>query len=222
MTEDDPHQPRREVVALMEEIAAVQGELHTQSDRGAGLIGGAFLDEVLAALFRGVFIKDKEVAGKLLKRDGPLSTFSARIRLAYCLGILPKDTYQDLEQIREIRNAFAHHFSPLSFASDAIRDRCANLRAYRQFLNPGVADRLLPRDKFILGIVYILVELGVAGMSARHREEGAFHWPVDFKQHLHKSMNEYAKERLLEIKPPVPITSAGPGVGGADDAVAGP
>jgi hypothetical protein len=46
---------------------------------------------------------DEEV---LFSGFGPLATFSARIRIAYALGIIGKKTRHDLDLMREIRNAW--------------------------------------------------------------------------------------------------------------------
>jgi hypothetical protein len=46
--------------------------------------------------------------------DAPLATFSAKIRLAYALSIFGSSTRDDLDTIREIRNAFAHSTRPLA------------------------------------------------------------------------------------------------------------
>lgn len=50
----------------------------------------------------------------------PLSTFSAKIKLAYALGLIPMYCFTDLEKIRRIRNATAHKYSAMSFENQEI------------------------------------------------------------------------------------------------------
>jgi DNA-binding MltR family transcriptional regulator len=58
----------------------------------------------------------------------PLSTFSSKIVMAYALGIISKDTFEELEKIRQIRNAFAHSSVVLHFGSDPIAPIFASLK----------------------------------------------------------------------------------------------
>lgn len=92
------------------------GAFHKESDRGAAILAGSFLEHYL-----GIFLKsktvDQEVAEKLFGAMGPLATFSQRIAIAYAFGFIDKQQYADLELIRKIRNYFAHH--PISGTFDA-------------------------------------------------------------------------------------------------------
>jgi hypothetical protein len=50
---------------------------------------------------------DKKLAGRLFKGYGPLSSFSAKIDLAYALKVTTLEIHNELHKIRDIRNAFA-------------------------------------------------------------------------------------------------------------------
>lgn len=91
-------------------------EFQHESDRAAAILGGVLLDEHLRVLLKSVLIDDEETLN-LLERgeNSPLSSFSARIKGAYCMGLISKDVFDDLETIREIRNRFAHQLHGLSF-----------------------------------------------------------------------------------------------------------
>lgn len=66
---------------------------------------------------------------ELLSNNGPLGTFSARIRVACALAWISDDVQSDLNLIRSIRNEFAHNFDhALSFADQAIADKWRALR----------------------------------------------------------------------------------------------
>ena len=66
---------------------------------------------------------DEEV---LFSGFGPLATFSARIRIAYALGIVGKKTRHDLDLMREIRNAMAHSRRAIGFDTPEV------LKLFRQ------------------------------------------------------------------------------------------
>ena len=102
-------------------------ELKAETDRGVVLVVAAFLDEQLEMLLTRHFIDDAKVARELLSNNGPLATFSSRIKLAYCLDLMHPEQYSDLQIIRKIRNEFAHSHTPADFSSDRVRDLCANL-----------------------------------------------------------------------------------------------
>ena len=60
----------------------------------------------------------------IFKHNGPLGSFSARIEMAYALGLIAKNEYKILGYIRKIRNRFAHSGGnhELTFEDDQIKD----------------------------------------------------------------------------------------------------
>lgn len=118
--------------------------LSAESDRGCALTAAAYLDEGLATLLRNRLVQDKGNIDALINRGRPLSTFSARIRIAYAVGLISKDCMSDLNTIRDIRNEFAHLHGPVSFSDQSIAHRCRNLR---NTVKGHVADH--PRALFL-------------------------------------------------------------------------
>jgi hypothetical protein len=43
------------------------------------------------------------------------------------MGLLDGNTHRELHLVRKIRNEFGHQHEPLSFATDAIKNRCTEL-----------------------------------------------------------------------------------------------
>ena len=70
---------------------------------------------------------DEKAAEDLFGRMRPLSTFSAKIDLGLVLVLYRPQVWRDLDNIRDIRNEFAHADEPRDFNFQKIRDRCANL-----------------------------------------------------------------------------------------------
>ena len=78
-----------------------------ESDRGAILISAALLDECLRSLIAIFLVDDKKEVNELLGSEKhyerPLGTFGARIKTAYCLGLISRDEFDDLRIIQKIR-----------------------------------------------------------------------------------------------------------------------
>jgi hypothetical protein len=118
--------------------AKIAKELETQSDRGAALILVAFLEDLFKEAMRHrLFVVNDQVTEGLFRFPEPLSSFGSKTKLAYALGVISKNAHADLEQIREIRNRFAHFHliddnhleaEQLSFESMEIHDRCMALK----------------------------------------------------------------------------------------------
>jgi DNA-binding MltR family transcriptional regulator len=96
-------------------------DLVEESDRGCVLVGAAILEQRLEELFRVVFSGNgigKKMQDTLFDTNGPLATFSSKVKLSYTLGFIAKEVYEDLDRIRRIRNDFAHSVNDVDFLSD--------------------------------------------------------------------------------------------------------
>lgn len=111
-------------------------EIERQEDRAAAIIAAAFFEDRLTLAIRERLVNDPRVVNPLLKGTGPLASFSAKIDLAYLLGIYGAPTRATLHTIRNIRNEFAHNLAPLTFESQKIKDMCATL------YNPDLMGRI--------------------------------------------------------------------------------
>jgi len=108
-------------------------ELENQTDRGAAIIGVAWVEEALQAAIESVLESDKKTWDRLFGRSGPLSSLSAKIDLARLLNICSKVIAKDLHLLREIRNDFAHTIAAkdhtgLTFKSTHIADKCFTIK----------------------------------------------------------------------------------------------
>lgn len=131
--------------ALQQALALVQ-EIETQTDRGAAIIGAAWIEEEINAAIESFLNKDKSSWDRLFRKSGPLSSFSAKIDLARLLGIVSAVVSSDLHIIRTIRNDFAHSIlekdnSILSFNTPRIKDKCLAIRSveHETLCDPRVA-----------------------------------------------------------------------------------
>jgi DNA-binding MltR family transcriptional regulator len=109
-----------------------QVELRKQNDRGMVIVGGAFIDYLLESTLRAFFVDDPKEADTLIGLEGSIGTFASRTRLAYCLGLIDRDTFDDINKFRKIRNDCAHHFESFSLSSRPVLDRCGAMKIWKE------------------------------------------------------------------------------------------
>jgi DNA-binding MltR family transcriptional regulator len=80
--------------------------------------------------------------------DRALSSFSARIAACYAFGLLSESERFDLDQIRDIRNRFAHKRQGLTFVDESISAKCGTFRCIEETLQalPAAFGAQPPRE----------------------------------------------------------------------------
>lgn len=135
-------------------IAAVAEELKEQTDRGAAIIAVALLDELLAKAIVGRLLVPNRTKKALFGAYKPLSTFSAKIDLAFALGLIHENAHRDLTLMREIRNEFAHSIDPVHFNDERIAKKCKRL-----LLEEKALAAIGPKDKYVMCFFFHAVPL---------------------------------------------------------------
>ncbi|MCX5869495.1 MAG: hypothetical protein NTY00_02430 [Deltaproteobacteria bacterium] len=131
---------------------AFSERLHSESDRACAVLGAALLDAKLEDVFRRRF---QCFHNELLEGTGPISTFSARIRLARAQAWIDDDTRFDLDTIRGIRNDFAHSYDhDFSFSNQSVAARCANLRTAQAFIEGYALAAVSLKSNLSSGTIY--------------------------------------------------------------------
>ncbi|WP_209369641.1 hypothetical protein [Priestia megaterium] len=109
----------------------VREELENQSDRAIAVICASILDYQLGKILSSFVIEEneKKIRKELFEgSDSPFSSFGAKIKACYFFGLISQDEYDNIENIRKIRNVFAHQLTNVSFEKNAsIKARCENL-----------------------------------------------------------------------------------------------
>lgn len=98
-------------------MQTVRRELENMSDRATIIVMASILDVQLENLLKAYLIDCTESA-TLFKANGPISTFSSKISMCYCLGIISKHEFETINILRRIRNRFAHEIKVTSFDTD--------------------------------------------------------------------------------------------------------
>jgi hypothetical protein len=91
------------------------------------------------------------------RENGPLSTFGARISLAYALNEFGPKTLDNLKTVNELRNAFAHSAQPIDFNFEPVVTLCNSIQiAPNDFVTTDLNN---PRERFVNFVALILVQL---------------------------------------------------------------
>jgi DNA-binding MltR family transcriptional regulator len=135
-----PHQPQTF------NLNAFSGPFRAESDRACAVLGAALIDERLKQLFdRRLHFSKNE----LLHYSGVLGSFSSRITVARALAWISEDVHFDLNQIRDIRNKFAHNADhELSFADQSTADKCRTLKVAQTLIEAHEALAIRPSTRF--------------------------------------------------------------------------
>ena len=137
-------------------------EFQNESDRSAAIIGAAFLDEHLKQLLINFFVDDAKEVAHLLSGESPLGSFGARIRAAYCLGLISRESFESLKLIKDVRNAFAHQLHGLTFDDKAIAAACKKLRALQPIKSRFTQT---PRQMYVTSAIFVLMDVSVRALT---------------------------------------------------------
>jgi len=122
----------------------IRNELEKESDRGCALVAAAYLENQITELLEDFFIKQsKKDSDSLFDFNGPVGTFSSKIKMCLALGLIPKEISNGLDIVRKIRNEFAHLHEPLNFNTESMSQRVVAL------LPEISVENTVPREAFI-------------------------------------------------------------------------
>ena len=92
----DKETPEKTAVQIASGIRGTIWQLIKESERAAVVLGVARIDSELEKLIKAVLRRNSKDPDTLFDADGPLSTFSAKIRLAYRLNLIDADFERSL------------------------------------------------------------------------------------------------------------------------------
>ena len=111
------------IVIKAQQWAGFFDELRSESDRGATILTAVWIEELLERKLKKFFSEgNSDTRRGLYDLNGPLSSFSAKIDAAYCLGWIDSTLFHDINLVRQIRNKFAHKLHGITLESSKIRD----------------------------------------------------------------------------------------------------
>lgn len=130
-------------------------------DHSFVLIVGSALEQAIEIALATHFVLDEAAIVRLFddESNGPLSSFAAKIKIAYALGIFDKPVKDELDLIRQIRNSFAHSKETLTFSLPDISDACNELWIPKRWFLVGDVTRNTPRTKFLTSCHHLFLYL---------------------------------------------------------------
>jgi hypothetical protein len=154
-------------------------EVSDAPDRVAAIVGAAIVEDTLRWALNRFFISQisEKEERELFENEGVLSTFYAKICIAFALGLFGKAARNDLSRVKNIRNAFAHAPRSINFETPQIANECANLRYIdtiankvdRLILHPNPLDKV-PRERFMGTIGFLILDLCIVGDKGEKAE----------------------------------------------------
>ena len=127
--------------AMAARFLALTEGLKGESERGCVVLAIAWIEDDLTRILKRYLLpstRTHESSDELFGAQGYLGTFSAKIDIAYRLGLIRRPIHQCLHLCRRIRNDFAHLSDNLSFSTPSVNDRVAEI--FR--LNEGMIQQL--------------------------------------------------------------------------------
>lgn len=112
------------------------------------------LDNLLKELLDLKLIGSKNLKKDLFNYSGPLGTFSSRQKLAFSIGLIHKETYDDLDIIRNVRNKFSHSHLHMDFKTEKVRNEIKRMVSHIH--NVEMAE---PRNIFTNTVIGVAVAI---------------------------------------------------------------
>lgn len=139
MSRKKSNSPASELRALSRQKRTLLDAFMPQSDaddRSTAIVLGAGLEAEIEDELKRRMV-DLEVADieGLFGEGSPLGDFAAKIKIGFAFGVFGPRTRNDLNLIRQIRNAFAHARRPITFTTPEIAKTCSRLETPDRFPN---------------------------------------------------------------------------------------
>lgn len=198
-------------------IKDLQNEFKESSDRASVIVSGSLIDKILEDILNSFLIDDAKSDKEIFEGFGPLSSFSAKIKICYRLGLISQYEYKKLETFRSIRNYFAHEIQNCSLDSVVMKDKVKNLIIDNKLIPPinipipkyhgqivplpkiEEIDTTSPRDILEKFMVYIVNNLGGRFSLANKNKVSS---PPEFEASYEplESMHEYSEQIKRDLE----------------------
>jgi hypothetical protein len=193
--------------SFKENYAEVIDVLMDESDRGAVMLVGGILEDVLTEQIIEKLPQGRACKDNLLRQGGTLSSVQDKLSIGMALGILDEATNDSLDIIRQLRNACAHTMRRADFATPAVSG------AFGLLLPEDLAAHIAQpgRDKnylrFVLSMVMIFHVERIRGKSQADaqavvdRLTSRFQARVDAAVEKHRASLEKRRARRKKAGP---------------------
>jgi len=101
--------------------------LNKEADRGMIIVAASWVDKDLENAISSLLIPSSKKDDELFLDTGLLGTFSAKIDMAFRLGLIKESSKNTLHLLRKMRNECAHNIESSSFDTPSIESRTIEL-----------------------------------------------------------------------------------------------
>lgn len=150
--------------------AAYVKSIWNENDRGVIILNGSAMESQLEARIREQMPHlNGEERAYLFDFNGPIGTFSSKIRIANALGIINRQFFKKIDLVREMRNTCAHTVNPISFLTKEIYDATVCLVHDLRIELPDADDNDSVRKTFMLGCIFGMMYVQVGSADDAHK-----------------------------------------------------
>lgn len=194
---------REQIIGLhsQEEFREILEDFKNESDRATVILGAAKLDAQLYILLSKVLKPSTNNQDELIDGDNPLGTFSARINIAFRLGLIDSQFAKSLHLIRKIRNSFAHEIKGISLTTgghgDRVRELVVHFKDYEDY--QSIKERYFDGKRgldidfrMIIGIAIIRLDTAIH-FATQITDEGAAFFPPNWIKKIGEEDSEITK-----------------------------
>jgi DNA-binding MltR family transcriptional regulator len=150
-----------------------QKAINGQSPLACVLISTAFIENALMALLAGFFV-ECETAKRMFKGGGSLGDLSKCADMAYCLGFINKVMLENIKQVGEVRNVFAHSAGFIDFDHPSLKEALSKL-TFPKISGDGPSMEQIAgnnlRDKFSMILVSLYSWILFALIGVKRQEK---------------------------------------------------
>jgi len=137
-------------------LFTIVDELEKESDRGCALVAAAYLENEISELLQSFLVNQRKTSTKeLFDFNGPLGTFSSKIKIGFALGLISKETQTSLDVIRRIRNDFAHLQAPLNFEVKEIQQKIDNILPSYEISKMSTREKFIKKVQALVAIIHL-------------------------------------------------------------------
>lgn len=135
-------------------------EFENESDRSVIIIAVSYIENYLEHILKKRFITHKLV-DSLFEGYAPITTLSAKIDIAFSIGLISEEIHSELHLLRRIRNISAHDDTKVDFSNIKIKNLCSNLSSAKGIRTSSkiLFKRDNPKLQFLFSISWCMIHL---------------------------------------------------------------
>lgn len=131
-----------------------------ESDRSIIILAVSYLENYLEYFLKKRLVPHK-VVKNLFEGYAPLTTLSAKIDIAFAIGLIPEEIYDELHLLRKIRNISAHEDNIVDFSNEKIVDLCSKLVVAKGVRTSSKTPFKFdpPKSQFLFSVFWCMIHL---------------------------------------------------------------